>query len=89
MKRNSLSERVVTVLWVMSLNQRRADMRKKFSTQEGGRVLAQAARRSWKRSPRGCGCHLPGNIQGQAGWDFEQPDMVGGVPSYSREVRTR
>lgn len=23
-----------------------------------------------------CGCSLPGSAQGQAGWEFEQPDVV-------------
>jgi len=36
---------------------------------------------------RGCGCPLPGSIQGQAGWDFEQPGLEGGA--YNRGVRTR
>ena len=27
---------------------------------------------------------LPGSIQGQAGWDFEQLCLEGGVPTYSR-----
>ena len=27
---------------------------------------------------------LPGSIQGQAGWGFEQPALEGGVPAYSR-----
>jgi len=27
---------------------------------------------------------LPESIQGQAGWDCEQPDLEGGVPAYSR-----
>ena len=29
---------------------------------------------------------LPGSIQGQAGWGFEQPALEGGVPAYSRGV---
>ena len=29
-------------------------------------------------------CRLPGSIRGQAGWAFEQPGLVGGVPAYSR-----
>ena len=33
---------------------------------------------------RGGGCSLPGSIQGRAGWGFEQPGLVGGVPAYSR-----
>jgi len=32
---------------------------------------------------------LPGGIQGQAGWGFEQPGLVGGVPVYSRGVGMR
>jgi len=32
---------------------------------------------------------LPGGVQGQAGWGFEQPGLVGGVPAYSRGVGTR
>ena len=33
---------------------------------------------------QGCGCPLPGSIQGQAGWGFEQPGLEGAVPAYSR-----
>lgn len=29
-------------------------------------------------------CLLSGSIQGQPGWAFEQPGLVGGVPAYSR-----
>ena len=29
---------------------------------------------------------LPGSIQGQAGWGFEQSGLEGGVPVYSREL---
>ena len=42
-----------------------------------GETLEQVAQ-------RGCGWPLPGSIQGQAGWGFEQPGLVGGVPAYSR-----
>ena len=38
---------------------------------EGGEALAQVARSS-------CGCPLPGRVQGQIGWDFEQPGLVEG-----------
>ena len=31
-----------------------------------------------------CRCPIPGGIQGQAGWGFEQPGLEGGVPAYSR-----
>jgi len=30
-----------------------------------------------------------GGVQGQAGWGFEQPGLVGGVPAYSRGIGTR
>lgn len=29
-----------------------------------------------------CGCPFSGTIQGQVGWDFEQPGLMGGVPAY-------
>jgi len=29
---------------------------------------------------RSCGCPLPANVQGQAGWGLEQPGLVEGVP---------
>jgi len=29
---------------------------------------------------------LPGSIQSQAGWDFEQPSLEVSVPAYSRGV---
>ena len=38
---------------------------------------------------RGCGCLLPGSIQGQAGWGCEQPGLEGGVPTYSRGAGTK
>ena len=33
---------------------------------------------------RGCGCPLPGGVQGQAGWICEQPYLEGRVPTNSR-----
>jgi len=56
------------------------DIGKKFF--EGGEALAQVAQRS-------CGCPLPGNVQGQVGWGFEQPGLVEGVPAHGRGVGTR
>ena len=47
---------------------------------EGGEALEQVAQ-------RGCECPLPGKIQGQAGWGFEQPGLEGGVPAYSRRLK--
>jgi len=43
----------------------RLDIRKKFFAVR----VAQVAQRS-------CGCPLPGSVQGQAGWGFEQPGLV-------------
>ena len=51
------------------------DIREKFFTV---RVV-----RLWHRLPRGCGCPLPGSIQGQAGWGIEQPGLEGDVPACS------
>jgi len=30
---------------------------------------------------RSCGCPLPGRVQDQVGWGFEQPGLVEGVPT--------
>ena len=49
---------------------------------EGGEALEQVAQ-------RGCGCPLPGSVQGQAGWGFEEPGLVAGVPAHGRGVGTR
>lgn len=32
---------------------------------------------------RGVKCAIPGNIPGQAGWDFEQPVLVKGIPAHA------
>jgi len=48
-----------------------------FFYSKGSEALKQVAQ-------RGCGCPLSGGIQSQAGWDFEQPGLEGGVPAYSR-----
>ena len=37
----------------------------------------------------GCGCPIPGGIQGQAGCGSGQPSLVIGDPAHSREVETR
>ena len=39
------------------------------SLQESGEVLEQAAQ-------RGCGCSIPGGVQGQVGWSPGQPGIV-------------
>jgi len=54
----------------------RLDARKKFFTVRVD-ALEQVAQ-------RGCGCPLPGSIQGQAGWGFVQPGLERGVPLFSR-----
>ena len=52
---------------------------------EVGEALAQAAQ-------RGCGCPMPGGVQGQVGWGPRQPDLVPdvvvGTPAQSRGVGT-
>jgi len=54
----------------------RLDVRMKFLYCEGDEML--------RHIQRDCECPLPGSIQGQAGWSFEQPGLVGAVPAYSR-----
>ena len=46
------------------------DIRGMFFT-ESGEVLEQAAQ-------RGCGCPVPGGVQGQVGWGPGQPGLVNG-----------
>ena len=46
---------------------------------EGCETLEQVAQRS-------CGCPIIGSVQGEVGWDFEQPDLVEGVPAHGRKV---
>lgn len=35
---------------------------------------------------RSCGSPIPGNIQDPFGWGFEQPDLLGGSPVFTREL---
>jgi len=35
---------------------------------------------------RGCGCPLPGSVQGQVACGFEKPDLVKDVPAHGREL---
>ena len=41
------------------------------------------------RSYRERRCPIPGSVQGQVGWGFEQPGVVEGVPVHGRGVGTR
>ena len=56
-------------------------IRRKFFT-EGGDTLEQVAQ-------GGCGCPIPGGIQGQAGCGSGQPGLVVGDPAHSRGAGTR
>jgi len=49
---------------------------------DGGDTLEQVAQ-------GGCGCPIPGGIQGQAGCGSGQPGLVDGNPAYSRGLETR
>ena len=49
---------------------------------EDGDALEQVAQ-------GGCGCPIPGGIQGQAGCGSGQPGLVVGDPAHSKRVETR
>ena len=49
---------------------------------ESGEALEQVAQRS-------CGCPIPGSVQEQVGWGFEQPGLLGDVPAHDRGVGIR
>ena len=67
----------------LKLRQRRfrLDIRRKFFHSESGDALKQVAQ-------GGCGCPIPGGIQGQAGCGSEQPGLVVGDPAHHRGVAT-
>ena len=60
----------------------RLDMRKKFFYSKDSEALAQVAQ-------RGGGCPIPGDIEGQAGWGSEQPDVAADVPIHCQGIWTR
>lgn len=35
---------------------------------------------------RGCGCPIPGGVQGQDGWSFELPSLVESFPVHAGEL---
>ena len=54
----------------------RLDIRRKFFHTEGGDTLEQVAQ-------EGCGCHIPGGIQGQAGCGTGHFGLVAGNTAHS------
>ena len=60
----------------------RLDIRRKFFHSESCNTLEQVAQ-------GGCGCPIPGGIQGQAGCGSGQPGLVVGDAAHSRGVETR
>ena len=59
----------------------RLDIREEAFHTEGGEALEQVAQ-------GGCGCPIPGGIQGQAGCGSGQPGLLVGDPAHSRGVAT-
>ena len=47
-----------------------------------GEVLEQVALES-------CGFPIPGSVQGQVGWGFEQLGLEGGIPAHGRGFEVR
>lgn len=47
--------------------------------------------RHWNRcvEQRRCGCPKPGSVQGQVGWNLEQPGPLEGIPTHDRGFGTR
>ena len=55
------------------------DLYESFFYDKDGETLGQVAQ-------RGCGCPIPGDIQGQGGPGSEQCDLAAGVPAHCRGV---
>jgi len=53
--------------------------KKEILYQESCEALEQVAQRSY-------GCPLPGSVQGQIGWSFEELDLVKDIPAYGSGV---
>jgi len=68
--------------WDNGFRLNRIRYKKEILHSEYGEAVEQVAQRS-------CGCPLPGSVPGQAGWSFEQPRLVEGVPAHGRWVGTR
>ena len=51
--------------------------KEEFFYDAGGEALEQVAQRS-------CGHPLPGSVQDQVGWGFQQPTLVKDVPAHGR-----
>ncbi|KAK4831240.1 hypothetical protein QYF61_016472, partial [Mycteria americana] len=60
---------VVVGQGVMALNCKRIRYKEEILDYEGGEALEQVTQRS-------CDCPIPGSVQGQVGWGFEQPGLV-------------
>jgi len=59
-------------------------------TGQGATVLNwKRADLDWTSCPKKLWMPLLDSIPGQAGWGFEQPSIVEGVPAHGREVGTR
>jgi len=61
------------------LKEGRFRLKKEIFYHEGSETLEEDAQRSSR-------CPIPGSIQGQVHWGFEQPDVVKDVPTHDSEV---
>jgi len=60
----------------------------RFSLDNRKKLFTVSMVKCWNRLPSMVECILPGGVQRQAGWVFEQSVLVGGVPAKSRRVET-
>lgn len=40
-----------------------------------------------EKAAQNCGCLMPGIVQDQVGWGFEQPDLVRSIPAHGTGTR--